>query len=198
MIDHLVYATPDLAGTERELRERGVELSQGGPHVGLGTRNCLADLGDGRYLEVVGPDLGQPGFDGVRMFGIDDLAAPRLVTWAAGVRDLDAVAAGHDYAEPFGMSRRRPDGVLLAWRLAWPVDDQGGVVPFLIDWADSAHPAETAAKGAHLLELRLAHPDPAAISAILRTLGVDLEVTDAARPSLTATLATRTGELVLS
>jgi len=47
VIDHLVYATVHLARTVDELNSRfGIKLTPGGQHVGLGTRNFLADLGD--------------------------------------------------------------------------------------------------------------------------------------------------------
>ena len=47
MIDHLVYASVNLADTVAELDSRfGVSLTPGGQHLGLGTRNYLADLGD--------------------------------------------------------------------------------------------------------------------------------------------------------
>ena len=123
MIDHLVYATVHLAQTVNELNSRfGVTLTPGGQHVGLGTRNFLADLGDSRYLEVIGPDPEQPAPNQPRPFGIDDLAEPRLVTWAARVSDLDeavrrARAAGYDPGPIVSMSRDSGDGVPLHWRM---------------------------------------------------------------------------------
>jgi hypothetical protein len=90
VIDHLVYATANLADSVDELNSRfGVALTPGGRHVRFGTRNFLADLGDSRYLEVIGPDPEQPTPDCPRPFGIDNLTGPRLVTWAARVKDLD-------------------------------------------------------------------------------------------------------------
>jgi Glyoxalase-like domain len=203
LIDHLVYATPDLAVTVAELRSQGLGLVPGGPHPGLGSRNFLAGLGGGSYLEVIGPDPEQPEPEAPRRFGIDALTGPRLVTWAAQVRGLDeAIAKARDAGLAMGdatpMSRRRPDGVLLAWKLAFPpADGEGGVVPFLIDWGESPHPAETAPEGTRLVSFRGCHPDPAKVSAHLDALDVDLAVEIAEEPALVAVLVTPAGELVL-
>nr|WP_215549635.1 VOC family protein [Amycolatopsis sp. CA-230715] len=180
-LDHLIYATPDLDATVAALRASGVPLSPGGPHVGMGTRNFLGGLGAGAYLEVVGPDPGQDEPGAPRPFGIDSLAGPRLVTWAARTTDLDAAiadaaGAGHDAGTPGEMARERPDGVLLRWRLAFPPDNAGGVLPFLIDWGSSAHPSGSAAKGAALESFALAHPDPDRVAEVLRALGSDVPV----------------------
>ena len=114
MIDHLVYATANLADSVDELNSRfGVALTPGGRHVRFGTRNFLADLGDSRYLEVIGPDPEQPTPDGPRPFSIDNLTGPRLVTWAARVKNLDeavrrAQTAGCDPGPIIAMSRDSP------------------------------------------------------------------------------------------
>jgi hypothetical protein len=150
VIDHLVYATVNLADSVDALNSRlGVSLAPGGQHVGFGTRNFLADLGDSRYLEVIGPDPEQPAPDRPRLFGIDDLAEPRLVTWAARVSDLDeavrrARAAGYDPGPIIAMSRESADDAPLRWRLTLPPasGELGGLVPFLIDWADMPHPSQ--------------------------------------------------------
>src|SRR5687768_9580330 len=88
-VDHLVYATPDVDATVEALAAlTGVRATAGGPHPGRGTRNALLALGPRAYLEVVGPDPGQPAPPRPRWFGIDALAKPRLVTWAATAGDL--------------------------------------------------------------------------------------------------------------
>lgn len=204
MIDHLVYGTSDLAGTVARLADLGVALSPGGHHVGLGTRNHLADLGGGAYLEVIGADAEQPEPPQPRPFGIDALTGERLITWAARVEGIDeAVAAaradGHDPGPARGMGRDRPDGVRLRWRLtAPPAPELGGLVPFLIDWADTPHPAASAARGARLVELRATHPDPAAVTSWLDALGVRADLALTAGPrTFTAVLQTPYGSVEL-
>jgi hypothetical protein len=205
VLDHLVHATSDLSGTVARLADLGVALSPGGSHVGLGTRNHLADLGGGAFLEVIGADPDQPEPAQPRPFGIDALAGERLVTWAARVDGIDAAlaaarVAGHDPGPAREMRRDRPDGVRLSWRLtAPPAPELDGLVPLLIDWADTPHPAASAARGARLVELRATHPEPGAVISWLDALGVrgDLAVTAGPR-TLTAVLRTPAGAVELA
>ncbi|MTD57400.1 VOC family protein [Amycolatopsis pithecellobii] len=198
MLDHLVYATPDLDGTVAQLRGRGLPLSPGGQHAGRGTRNFLAGLGGARYLEVIGPDPEQPEPAEPRPFGIDLLTSARLVTWAARVTSLPnalvrAGAAGYELLGPVPMSRRRPDGVVLEWELAFPPDGDG-VVPFLIDWHGSPHPAESLDHGVRLESLRAVHPDPGLIARRLAAVGQELDVERGDQPGLEAVVS---GDVVL-
>ncbi|HKS46454.1 MAG TPA: VOC family protein [Amycolatopsis sp.] len=208
MIDHLLYATPDLQASVDDLNRRfGVRLSPGGRHFDLGTRNFLADLGDRTYLEVLGPDLDQPKPAGERPLGIDRLTRPRLATWAARVEDLDetvrtATAHGHTYDPIVEMARDREDGVRLEWRVAVPADGQafGGIVPFLIQWDSDPYAAELSTKIVRLVSFRLFHPQATAVRQHLAVLGLadSVAVRQATEPSLLAVLRTPAGEVELS
>src|SRR6185295_12719908 len=89
-IDHLVYATPDLARGAGEIEAlTGVRASPGGKHLAWATHNCLLALGADIYLEIIAPDPSQPKPPIARPFGIDDLHHPRLVAWAARAAGLE-------------------------------------------------------------------------------------------------------------
>lgn len=193
MLDHLVLAAPDLAAAVAAFTERtGVQPAPGGSHQGLGTANHLVDLGNGAYLEIIGPDPAQPAPAQPRPFRIDELHAPRLITWAVRTDALDdllaeARAGGYDPGDPLAMSRRSPSGQLLEWRLTAPRFDYGdGLVPFLIDWGSTAHPTSRGLPRAELLELRATHPDPASVRPALAVLRADLHIDIADHVSLTA------------
>ncbi len=199
-IDHLVYATPDVASTVDELEELlGVRAVPGGQHLGLGTYNALLSLGPTTYLEIIGPDPRQPAPDGPRIFGIDDLQAPRLATWVANAEDVDAVVTlGSDHEIPLGEasdgSRHKPDGGVLSWRATDPhAVIFEGLVPFFIQWKDdSLHPAGTSPSGCVLLALRASHPEVDAVTRSLTSLELPMPVEEGER-ALVATLQTPRG-----
>jgi len=203
-VDHLVLACPDLdAGIDAVARLVGVRASAGGSHPGGGTRNALLSLGPSAYLEIIGPDRDAPAPDRPRLFGIDALRAPRLAAWAAKATDLDALSAqaarrGVRLGAVASGSRRRPDGILLAWRYTSPAAVLGdGLVPFFIDWGPTPHPARTAPSGATLVGLRAEHPEPARIRKMLAVLNLALTVASGPEPALIATLEGPAGRVEL-
>lgn len=203
-LDHLVYATTDLEKSASELAELfGCELQSGGSHTGLGTANYLMSLGNSHYLEVIGPDVNQPKLERPRPFGIDDLEAPGLVTFAISAGDIDrqcadALAAGYDPGPVLDMSRKTPTGELLAWRLA-PVgkDTCDGAVPFLIDWGQTPSPSQTLPKACTLTGFEVYHLEAEKVSDKLSALGLSMEVTGGAK-RFVATLETPNGTVELS
>jgi hypothetical protein len=203
-VDHIVYATPDLnLGIQKIEDLLGVRAAPGGQHPGRGTRNALAGLGPGRYLEIIGPDPDQPTPPAARTFGIDDLKEPRLVAWAAKATELerqasDATRQGVALGDVSSGSRKRPDGLLLSWRFTPPqaaMAVAGGVVPFFIDWGKSPHPSESAPAGITLVALRAEHPDPERAKRILMKLGIPLSVVPGPKPALFATVDSPRGRV---
>jgi len=203
-VDHLVYATPDLAaGIAVVERLLGVKAIPGGQHPGGGTRNALIGLGDNTYLEIIGPDPDQPKPGRPRRFDIDEIKAPRLVTWAAKGTDLEAIVEkakrhGVDLGQVQAGSRRRPDGVLLAWHLTVsPALNESGIVPFFIDWGKTPHPATSLPTGCFLVALRAEHPDAKRVQTVVSALGLNLRVDSGAAPATIATIRTPNGDVEL-
>ena len=203
-IDHLVYATPDLdLGINTIVKLTGVRATAGGQHPGLGTRNALVALGPASYLEIIGPDPDQPKPAGSRRFGIDDLKAPRLLTWVAKSNQLDAlVASAAAHGVTLGAvipgSRKRPDGIVLSWRYTDPnVIAADRLIPYFIDWGRSPHPSATAARGATLVQVRAEHPDADRVQKMIDALNLDLRVQKGSAPALIATIDSPRGRVEL-
>ena len=203
-VDHLVYATPDLnRGVEEIEKLLGVRAIAGGRHPGRGTRNALIALSPTAYLEIIAPDPEQPPPAAPRPFGIDGLKESRLVAWFVKGRDLnrlrnEAVRKGVPLGEVNSGSRQRPDGTQLSWQFTDPstlVAD--GIVPLFIDWGESSHPAQTAAKGATLVSLRAEHPDVQRVRGMLQHLGIDLPVKKGPSPALIAVIEGPRGRVEL-
>ncbi|TMB67310.1 MAG: VOC family protein, partial [Chloroflexi bacterium] len=123
MLDHLVYAVPDLERAVDEIEHQvGVRPASGGTHAGGLTHNALLSLGTATYLEVIARVPGSEAPSGALPFGLETLREPRLVTWAVAVDDIEqrveeARAAGYDPGEMIAGGRDLPDGSHLGWEL---------------------------------------------------------------------------------
>jgi hypothetical protein len=191
MLDHLVYATPDLEATCRELESRfGVRASAGGQHAGRGTHNALISIGAKAYLEIIAPDPLQPEIRPV-WFGVDQLTAPKLITWAVRIDDPESfvkeISPNANVGAVRSGSRKTPEGVTLSWRLTEPQLVQGvGLIPFLIEWNSRQHPADSAITGPRLVDLRIEHPEPALIRKQLSSLRLTVAIEQGSSPALVA------------
>lgn len=181
-LDHVVIAVPDLEAAKADFDARtGVEPADGGPHVGLGTRNALVSFGRNSYLELIAPDPAQdPG--GTFGAALARLDAPTPLHWAVRTEDLAGVAAR---AEALGLAptpvrrtaRVAPDGTRLEWELLGIGGHAlGGRVPFFIDWLDCVHPAATAPVVGELLEFVVALPAGHPALDLLRPVPDDVEI----------------------
>ena len=202
LIDHLVYAAPDLPAAVADVEERfGVRAQAGGKHIGLGTHNALLALGAQTYLEIIAPDPGQPEPSMPRPFGVDGVSRSGLVSWALACDDIDAAVAGarshgYDPGEVAAGQRVGPTGTVLRWRLTLNAM-AGGLIPFLISWGDTEHPARSAPHGLTLEAFHVEHPDPPSLAPALTALGADVEVRPAAATALIARLTGPKGSKVL-
>lgn len=121
-VDHVIYGVRDLdAAAERLAGRFGLASVEGGDHPRFGTSNRLIGLGDS-YIELLA------GTPVAAMLGD---GPERLLGWMVRSDDIDADAARLGL-EVVDMTRVRPDGTELAWRLAgWGL---GGPLPVFIQW----------------------------------------------------------------
>jgi hypothetical protein len=208
--DHIIYAVLDLeTGMDTIEALLGERPIFGGQHPGKGSHNALLSLGEDVYLEVIASDPAQPEPATARSFGLDKLTEARLATWAARTTDIEATiqqakAAGYDPGDMVAGGRTRDDGLRLTWRNATRPEAMKGetppgdwLIPFIIDWGDTPHPAATTPGQSRLVSLQATHPDPDLIQGMLQALGLDLVVTQGDEPALIATIDSPNGRVVL-
>lgn len=180
LLDHIVIAGPDLRELISWFAEKtGVTAAPGGAHP-TGTANALVALTvDGRrvphYIELIGPNPDAVDAGPTTTFGIDELDGPRIVTYAVHPADIDGVVAasrerGYDPGEVWDLSRRRPDGVLLEWRLTRGSGDFA--VPFLIDWGATEQPGLGDIPTIEIERFERVEPDPTRLQSIHAALGL--------------------------
>ncbi len=207
-LDHLIFASRDLSDGIALITElTGVTAVPGGQHVGLGTHNALLTFDDRVYFEIIAVDPRQPEPTGPRPFGLNELTEPALMGYAihpTGDETLEDVvatmnAAGVDHGSLASMSREKPDGSLLSWRLTRggnTVQASDGALPFAIDWGDQPSPAVSLPSMGGLASLTVHHPD-SAIRKSVTGLGVGVAAVDGPA-RLVAEIRTASGLVVLS
>ena len=203
LLDHFIVGCKDLdRGVDFVEQHTGVRAAPGGVHPGRGTRNALLSLGERRYLEIMAPDPAQHVTPQIPR--ILELKEPRIVGWAAHVRDVEELAAhlrsvNVQFEGPRAGSRQRPVGKTLYWKSLTLKDDHAGLLPFFIEWsADSIHPSVDAPKGCTLRRFEAASPETEDLLHVASLVGLDLYVHAANQPSLKAVIVGFNGELSLT
>lgn len=204
-VDHLVYVTPDLDEGVRFIEHLfGTDVIEGGRHENWGTWNALVSLGTTSYLEIIGPDPQRSTSRMPTLFKIDQVDRPRLITWAAKGTDLTDVVAsaergGVDLGDVSDGNRILPDGSMLEWQLTDPYADRmDGIVPFFIDWGDSAHPAALLPQSCELVAIDLEHPHAEEAEVAMEAVGVPTQVVAANTAAIRVTIHTPNGAVELT
>lgn len=177
-IDHITVTSPSLeAGAEFIWQALGVKPQLGGEHPRMGTHNLLLRLGDALFLEVISPNPKAPPPDRPRWFSLDSLrsdALPSLSTWVARTTNIHAMAGA--CSEPLGVVEPMSRGA-LNWLITIPADGSvplNGTAPALIEWHTDIHPAARLEdRGLSLAKLEIFHSEPARVSRLLSSLGIE-------------------------
>jgi hypothetical protein len=135
MIDHVTIAGKALAPLQAQFEQAGLKTEYGGPHSNGATHMALLGFRDGSYIELI--SLQDPGsVSPLWQDAISGDAGP--CAWAVDPGELSSESTrisslGVSIQGPAPLNRRKPDGRMVEWDLAFVGDGQpGSVLPFLI------------------------------------------------------------------
>lgn len=135
-IDHVTIAGSSLAALEAAFAAVGLATDYGGPHSNGITHMSLLGFDDGSYIELISSM--QPGQKDQAFWGEHITGDGGPCAWAIAVEDVAAEAErmrrlGVTVNGPSYYHRRRPDGQLVEWDLAFLGDKgAGATIPFII------------------------------------------------------------------
>ena len=211
-IDHLVVAANSLdEGTDYILKTINARPQVGGEHDAMGTHNRVGRLGEGCYLEVIAINKRAPKPEHPRWFELGTLAMqeklrqkPRLITWAIRTDRIEELS--QRCLCPLGEVKPMNRGDLY-WRLTLAEGGhlpERGLVPFLIQWDTTPHPAALMQEsGCGLIKLYGYHAQPEVITRILESIGAEKliemrQLESGSSPYLTAVVDTPAGLKMLT
>jgi hypothetical protein len=138
LVDHATLAVRELGPVADELRRLGFPSLYGGAHSNGVTQMTVVPFADGSYLELIST-IESDGRPDSYWWSRHIAEGAGPCAWCLESSDLaDAVRraeAAHIPARgPVMMSRRRPDGLVAEWSLAFLGEGEpGATLPFLID-----------------------------------------------------------------
>eukprot|EP00934_Nitzschia_sp_Nitz4_P003279 Nitzschia sp. Nitz4//scaffold53_size117307//75085//76980//NITZ4_003774-RA/size117307-processed-gene-0.135-mRNA-1//1//CDS//3329554217//3269//frame0 len=158
VLDHIVLAAPDLSLAMLQFEEMsGIMPTPVGPLQGLGAKTAHIGLDGNRYLEIVAPDLENPGPLGEEL---EKLPPGTLTPYYYSIRSSEVTRLIEGYVydvlgwdpDHIAMVQALPDNSIRNWdMLTMYGHDVGGVAPCYVNWKDpSQHPTATIALNATL------------------------------------------------
>jgi hypothetical protein len=183
-IDHFVLAADTLEQGVAYLESQlGVTIPFGGVHPTMGTHNCLMQLSDDLFFEIIAINPESLTDDTLkvkqpRWFSLDSpyLQAqlkqqPQLLTWVTNTRDMQRTADTGIYRQCTIRDITRAD---LSWKFSLPDDGAllgDGLIPYVLQWSGD-HPAiKMRDLGCSLAEINLFHPQKSWIENQLQEIG---------------------------
>ena len=181
-IDHFTLGTATLASGQAALKAAlGVALPMGSKHDAMSTHNCVCQAGNQSFMELIAIDPKAPDPVRTRWFTLDDPTTtariadrPRALCWVVNTSDLDTVVAASSVDLGEIVDFQRGD---RTWRLTVPKDGSlpmGGLLPAFIEWSPGPHPSTGQQDlGISLSKVKLTHPEPAKLRALMAEMNVD-------------------------
>ncbi len=179
-LDHIVIVAATLEqGVDYCEQILGVRPQKGGEHVRTGTHNCLLNLGDHMYLEVIAINPAVSTCMYPRWFGLDQPVqreraanSPFLATFVASTNDICQATKMLPNLGPVRNMQRNN----LTWEITIRDDGglvEGGSVPTVIQWPPAIHPTQAMPDlGCRLQLLEVYHPQPRELEAIWKRIGL--------------------------
>ncbi|MEH6445741.1 MAG: VOC family protein [Oceanospirillaceae bacterium] len=169
--DHFVLAADTLEQGVDFLEERlGINIPFGGVHPTMGTHNCLMQLSEDVFFEIIAINPESYTNSALhiqhpRWFSLDNpyLQAqlkrqPQLLTWVVNSRDMQHSTNNGIYRQCTARTITRGD---LSWSFALPDDGSllaDGLIPYVLQWFGD-HPADRMPTlGCSVVEVNLYHP----------------------------------------
>jgi hypothetical protein len=179
VLDHVVLAVPDLDDAMDQFEEMtGIRPTPVGPLQGLGAKTAHIGLDENRYIELLAPDLENPGPLG------DELALlgrGTMTPYHYSIRssEVSRLIEGYVYdvlgwdPDHIAMVQALPDNSIRHWDLLTMYGhDVGGAAPCYVRWKDPAqHPTASIALKATLTSCIVRAPEDHDVHKLITGVG---------------------------
>ena len=201
MIDHILLLVSDLEAYQTQFQEvTQVAPTYGGVHPSARASNALIDMGNGTYLELIGPAL--DGTEGPLTLTLRKLEEPRLSWFAMRSEDLQQdverlESAGFEHSGIQEIEFESEIRNKIRYSAVVAINhDWGDQMPFFINWGDTPHPTTTSNGGLTLTSFTVYHPDAESLAQVYDQLDVDVVVEHAEQPGFRLEFNSLGGDVV--
>lgn len=204
VLDHIVLAAPDLEKAMEQFEQMtGIMPTHVGPLQGLGAKTAHVGLDHNRYIEILAPDLDNPGPLGDELKTLEE---GTLAPYHYSIRssDVSRLIEGYVYdvlgwdPDHIAMVQALPDNSMRQWDLLTMYGhDMGGCAPYYVKWNDPAqHPTSCIPLNATLAACTIHAPENHDVHKLIAGVGgINVEFGD---PMLECSFDTPKGTVTFS